>query len=212
MPIFKRFVETYSDLVPTILRRKAKNVLNLALQQFFAAQDAVAEALDEYIEGGWPLPTARGWVLDQHWGPYLNLQRNGNTDAEYRVYLRAKKLLNRSWGAADQALQIFQLILPTATLTFTPAYPKHWLVNIFGVDLAEAGKAIEFMRKYPSPLGGGFSVCGDNGFAVASDAKVFSYSSVYGTEGVEYDVTGWFSSVYGDPGSDTAGWAHLAQI
>jgi len=45
-----------------------------------------------------------------------------------------------------------------------------------------------------------------------SDAKVFSYSSVYGTIGVEYQVTGWFSSVYGPSGSDEAGWAHVAKI
>ena len=212
MPIFKRFVETYSDLVPTILRRKAKNVLNLALQQFFAAQDAVAEALDEYIEGGWPLPTARGWVLDQHWGPYLNLQRNGQNDTIFRLFLRAKRLLNRSWGSADQALEIFELLLPTATLTFVPQYPKQWIVNISGVDMAQAAPALAFMEKKPSPLGGGFSVCGDNGFALVADANVMSFSSVYGTEGVEYTVTGSFSSVYGPSGADEAGWAHVQQI
>lgn len=212
MPIFRQYVEKLLPLVPTILRRKATNILNLTIGQYDAGMDAVAEALYQFIMEKWPLEFATGWLLDEHWGPYTNVQRNGGDDTQFRLFIRAKRLLNRSWGAADQALVIFQLLLPTATLTFTPAYPKAWTISILGVDMAEAAQAIAFMTKKPSPQGGGFSVAGDNGFALIVDAKAFNFNSVYGTEGVDYIVTGWYSSIYGASGGEEAGWAHVAQI
>lgn len=225
MPIFRRYLEDLAGLVPALLRKMplvvvdetdgtttSKNILNLAQVLPLQFLDTCAEALAEYIETDWPLATAVGWVLDQHWGPYHNLQRNGMTDADYRLYIRAKRLLNRSWGSADQALTIFRLLLPTSTLSFTPSYPKAWTINITGVDMATALPAIKFMEKKPSPQGGGFSVCGDNGTAVIVDPDCFNYSSVYGVMGVDYLVTGWFSSVYGAGGGVQAGYAHVGMI
>ncbi len=212
MTIFRNYVEDLIPLLPTVLRKKADNILRLALQVYYEAQDLVAEALEEYIDS-WPIDTASTWVLDQHWLPYHNLQRNGSTDAEARTYIHAKRLLNKSWGAGDQALEIFRMLLPIgAVLSFSYFPPKSWVVNIIGIDMTDAASAIKFMTKKPSPEGGGFSVAGDNGVAVIADAKVFCYSSVYGTEGVEYDVTGWFSSVHGAGGGTQAGYAHAAGI
>ena len=211
MAIFRRFVDDLLPLVPTVLRRKATNILNLAHRAAFEAQDAIAQALQEYVDA-WDIDNAPGWLLDQHWLPYHNLQRNGLSDADCKTYIHAKRLLNKSWGSGDQALEIFQRLLPTATLSFSYFPPKAWVVDITGVDMADAALALAFMEKKPSPIGGGFSVAGDNGMAVVSDAKVFSYSSVYGAEGVDYDVMGWYSSVYGPSGADEAGWAHVAKI
>lgn len=213
MAIFTQYVEKLLPLVPTIIRRKANNILNLTIGQYDAAMDALALALVEYIETSWPLVAASGWLLDSHWGPYHNIQRNGRTDAQFRTFIRAKRLLNRSWGAADQALEIFRLLLPpAATLTFAPSYPKYWTITILGVPIADTVEALAFMTKKPSPQGGGFSVCGDGGFAVVVDPNAFNYGSVYGVMGVDYQVTGWFTSIYGDPGSDVAGYAHVAVI
>ncbi len=212
MAIFTSYLEDMSQFVPVILRRQATNVLNLLVNLGYAALDAQGEALTEMMETSWPLTTASGWVLDEHWGPYHDLQRNGQSDADYRLYIRAKRLLNRSWGSADQALAIFKLLLPTADLSFVPYYPKAWVINITGVDMATAAPAVLFMTKKPSPQGGGFSVCGDNGFSIVVDPECFNYSSVYGTLGVEYDVTGWFGSVYGAGGGTQAGYAHVQQI
>ena len=211
MPIFRRFVEDLLPLVPTIWRRKADNLFNITFNVFDQAMDSVAEALSEYIEA-WPIDTAPGWLLDSHWGPYHNLQRNGLSDADCRVFIHAKRLLNKSWGSGDQALEIFQMLLPTATLTFSYAPPKSWVVNITGVDMADTLLALAFMEKKPSPIGGGFSVAGDNGVAVVVDKNAFNYSSVYGVIGVDYVVTGFFSSVYGPSGGLEAGWAHVAKI
>lgn len=225
MAIFQNYLAHLSGLVPSLYRRMpqvvideedgtttSQNILNLAQVLPLQFLDACAEALVEYIETDWPLATAAGWVLDDHWGPYHNLQRNGLSDTDYRLFIRAKRLLNRSWGAADQALTIFRLLLPTSTLAFTPWYPKAWTITITGVSMAVAAPAVNFMTKKPSPQGGGFSVCGDNGTAVIVDPECFNYSSVYGVIGVDYLVTGWFSSVYGAGGGVQAGYAHVAAI
>lgn len=211
MAIFRRFVDDLLPLVPTVLRRQATNILNLAHRVAFEAQDAIAQALQEYVDA-WDIDNAPGWLLDQHWLPYHNLQRNGLNDADCRTFIHAKRLLNKSWGSGDQALEIFQMLLPTATLTFSYAPPKSWVVNITGVDMADTLLALAFMEKKPSPIGGGFSVAGDNGVAVVVDKNAFNYSSVYGVIGVDYVVTGFYSSVYGPSGGLEAGWAHVAKI
>ena len=224
MPIFRSYVADLAAMVPSVWRKAppvviddegtetSRNILNLAAVLTYQFLDALGQALYEQSETSWPLATASGWVLDEHWGPYHDIKRNGMHDDEYRLYIRAKRLLNRSWGSADQALEIFRLLLPTATLSFTPAYPKAWTINIGGVDMGTAAMAVNFMTKKPSPLGGGFSVCGDNGMAIIADALCLNYSSIYGTMGVDYDVTGWYGSVYGAGGGAQAGWAHVAGI
>lgn len=208
MSIFRSYVEDLIPLLPTVLRKKADNILRLTLQVYYEAQDAVAEALEEYIDA-WPIDTAAGWVLDQHWLPYHGLQRNGSTDAEARVYIHAKRILNRSWGSGEQALQLFRMLLPQkAVLTFSYFEPKSWVVNITQITMAEAALAVKFMTKNPSPEGGGFSVCGDNGVAVVQDLIAFNYSSVYGA----VDVTGWFGSIYDPAVPGQAGYAHAVGI
>ncbi len=207
MPIFRRFVEDLLPLVPTIWRRKADNLFNITFNVFDQEMDSVAEALSEYIEA-WPIDTAPGWLLDAHWGPYHNILRNGLDDATFRIYIHAKRLLNKSWGAGDQALEIFHLLLPTADLSFSYSPPKAYTINISGIDMVDTLDALKFMEKGPSPEGGGFSAAGDNGTAVIADKIVFSFNSVYG---VAPPSIGWYSSVHGAV-ADTAGWAHVVAI
>lgn len=207
MTIYRRYMEDILPLVPTVLRRMPRNIINLLHTVQFEAMDAIAQALEEYAES-WPWQTAPGWLLDSHWLPYHNLQRNGQDDDGVRRFIRAKRLLNKSWGSGDQALEIFGVLLPTATLSFDYFPPKAWVVTILGVSMADAQLAITFMTKKASPQGGGFSVAGDNGFAVVQDPNVLSYSSVYGA----VTITGWYSSIYGPSGSDEAGHAHVAGV
>lgn len=218
MAIFRRYIEVLWPKVPTVLRRMATNIVNLAHRAAFEAQDAIAEALQEYVDL-WPIDTAPTWLLDDHWGPYHNIQRNGLSDADFRVFIHAKRLLNKSWGTADQALEIFGVLLPLADLSFTYFPPKSWIVTITGVSMDDAAMAIAFMTKKPSPQGGGFSVAGDNGMAMIVDPKALNYGSVYGVVGVDYLVTGWYGSVYGPAppapipgGGEQAGHAHVAAI
>lgn len=209
MAIFRAYVEDLWPKVPTLLRRFSRNIINITAQQMFAAQDVIAEALEDFIDTRWPIATASRWIIDEHWLPYHNLQRNGTTDEEARLYIRAKRVLNRSWGSADQALEIFTILLPpAAALTFSYFAPKSWVVNITGVTMAEAALAVAFMRKNPSPQGGGFSVAGDNGVAVVVDAESLNFSSIHGA----VTITGFYGSIHGVGGGAQTGWAHAVGI
>lgn len=212
MAIFRGYADRLVEKLPTVYKKIRNNVVRLLYETTGEGLDTVARALQAYGDTSWPLATASAWVLDQHWGPYLNVARGGLSDADFRLYLRAKKLLNRSWGAADQALTILQMLLPAADLQFNYWPAKAWEIVITGVDMATAGPALAFMRKNPSPQGGGFSVAGDNGYATIIDPETFNYGSVYGVMGVDYQVTGWFGSVYGAGGGVQAGYAHVAPI
>ena len=208
MPIFTDY-RRYLDGLKTLLRRRADNVVRLWVQTLTEGATANGEAYQEFVDTSYPLQTASGWVLDQHWGPLYNLDRNGLTDAEFRLYGLAKRQLNIASGNVDDLLSILRGLLPgAAPIVWTPYYPKTWEVVISGVPLATAGLVLEFLRKRPSPEGGGYSVCGDNGVGIAFDAIVMSFSSVHGAA----TVTGSFSSTHGASGSAEAGWAHAVPI
>lgn len=209
MAIFREYVDRLLELVPTVLRKKADNVLYLWHRILYEGADKTAEAVDQYITTSWPLRTASGWVLDRHWGPYHNLQRNGMDDDKYRLYIRAKRMLNHSWGSADQGLSILRFLLGNVpTIAFFFWGNKNWTIEVGGIDMADAADAFEFLRKRPSPQGGGFSVAGDNGYGKIWDQKVMAFSSPNGP----VPITGFYSSVNGPSGGDEAGWAHVIPI
>lgn len=208
MPVFSNFARYY-ERVPTVLRRKTDNVIRMMIKIWTEGATANGEALSEWVDTSYPLPTASGWVLDEHWGPFYNLQRNGLSDATFRLYCLAKRRLNSATGNVDQLLVILRELLPAATgIVWTPYYPKNWEVVVSGVPLVDAGAVFQFLRKNPSPTGGGYSVAGDRGLAIAFDAVVMSFSSVHGAA----TVTGSWSSVHGASGSAEAGWAHVVPI
>lgn len=209
MPVFSDFTGRYLPLVKTLLRRKATNMVNLWTTILTEGAEAAGEASSEFVDTGYPAQTASAWVLDQHWGPIMGLQRNGLSDAQYRLYVLAKRRLNVATGNVDGLLVLLRELLPGATgLVWTPYYPKSWEVVISGVPLVDAGAVLEFLRKRPSPQGGGYSVAGDNGVGIAFDAIVMSFSSTHGAVA----VTGSFSSTHGASGSAEAGWAHVVPI
>lgn len=210
MPIFRSHVDDLLGKIPTLFRRVQRNLFAEWHRILYEIADVRAEALEQFISTSWPLNTASGWVLDQHWGPYHDIERNGMDDDTFRLYVRAKRMLNHSWGAADQGLKILRFLLgPVPTLVFTFWGNKHWTIEIGGVDMADTAQALEFMRKRPSPQGGGFSVAGDNGMAKTWDGEVMAFSSLVGP----VPITGFFSSSTGIPsGGAEAGWAHVVPI
>ena len=208
MPIFTDY-QRYLDGVKTLLRRSTVNTIRFWVQVLTETATAGGESLGDFMDTGYPAQTASGWVLDEHWGPLMNLQRNGLGDTAFRQYILAKRRLNVATGNVDGLLVILRELLPTASaITWTPFYPKQWTVEIAGVPLADAGAALEFLRKKESPSGGGYSVCGDLGVGIAFDAVVMSFDSVHGAT----TVTGSFSSIHGASGSAEAGWAHAVPI
>lgn len=208
MPIFSDF-NRYFEAVPTVLRRKADNVIRMWIKVLTEGATASAQALSEFVDTSYPLQTASAWVLDQHWGPLYGIQRNGLTDAVLRQFLLSKRRLNRSTGNVDGLLVMLRELLPGASsITWTPYYPKEWEVVVAGVPLADSGLVFEFIRKRPSPQGGGYSVAGDLGVGIAFDPVVMSFSSIHGAA----TVTGSWSSIHGASGSAEAGWAHAVPI
>lgn len=208
MPVFSDF-SRYLGAVKTVLRRRKDNAVYTWVQTLTEIAAGNGEALSEFVDTGYPVQTASAWVLDQHWGPLYGLQRNGLSDADFRLYCLDKRKLNRATGNTDGLLTILRGLLPGASsIVWTPYYPKSWEVQINGVPLATAGLVLEFLRKRPSPEGGGYSVCGDNGVGIAFDAVVMSFSSIHGAA----TVTGSFSSIHGASGSAEAGWAHAVPV
>ena len=210
MAIFRSYVDDLLDLVPTILRRRQDNVIRLAHWAGLQVLDLAAKALEEYIDS-WPIDTASTWVLDDHWLPYHNLQRNGQDNVTVRRYIHAKRLLNKSWGAADQILEILAILLPGTATSFAYFAPKSWTVTIIGGDEAEVAGALRFLEKKPSPGGGGFSVAGDNGAAVVAFKTVFAYKSIHGVPPVAVTEVGWYGSIHGVVAT-ASGFAHVGAI
>jgi hypothetical protein len=199
----------YTAAVKTVLRQKANAAVPTWVRILTDVMTGQAEAISEFFDASYPVQTASAWVLDGHWGPSLNLLRNGLSDADFRLYCLVKRRLNRSWGNVDGILVILRELLPTATsITWALFSPKTWQVNVVGVPLADAAVVFEFLRKRPSPEGGGYSVGGDNAFAVAADPLVMTFSSIHGA----VVVPASWSSIHGPSGSGEAGWAHAVPI
>lgn len=208
MPVFEGY-SRYLDAVKTLLRRSETNKVRTWVQWLTEGATAAGQALSEFVDTSYPAQTASGWILDDHWGPLMNLQRNGLSDADFRLYVLAKRRLNRATGNVNGLLVMLRELLPGASaIEWTAFYPKEWTVQISGVPLATAGLVLEFIRKKASPLGGGYSVAGDNGIGIAFDPIVMSFSSTAGA----VVITGSWSSVYGASGSAEAGWAHAVPI
>lgn len=208
MPAFFDYAR-YTGAVKTALRQRAANSIPSWVKVLTEVATAQGQALSEFFDTSYPVQTASGWVLDQHWGPSLNLLRNGLTDVQFRLYCLVKRRLNRSWGNVDGVLVILRELLPAATsITWNLWSTKTWEVVVAGVPLADSALAFEFIRKRPSPEGGGYSVGGDNAFAIGFDALVMTFSSTHGVVAVPAS----FSSTHGPSGSGEAGWAHAVPI
>jgi hypothetical protein len=209
MPVFTAF-DRYKDMIRTQWRRSDTNKIAAFLRLMADGGEATAKAIGQLLDSSFPLQTASGWILDTHWGPFYATQRNGFTDAKYRLFLLAKRRLNSASGNVDQLLVILRELLPAATsILWTPFYPKQWVVTVSGVPLDETASVFTFLAKHPSPIGGGYSVAGDLGIGVAGDTFVLTFADVDD----EVPLSAWFADADGDPvGSPTAGWAHVEQL
>lgn len=207
MPVFNDFGRVVTTL-RTQYRRIQNGVMRTIVQVLADTETANSDALSQFTDTSYPAQTASGWILDAHWLPLMGLSRNGLSDAQARLFVLAKRRLNASTGNVDGLLVLLRELLPLATtIEWTAYYPKQWEVLIAGVPLSESGIVLEFLRKRPSPQGGGYSVAGDNGIGIAFDPVVMSFSSIHGP----LVLTGSYSSIYG-ASPVTAGWAHQVPI
>ena len=91
-----------------------------------AAEDALWQELTQR-----DINSAVGQQLDNI-GDILVLPRAGLNDADYRVQLRAKVLINISSGLVNELINIFTLVTNNAnTVTIKSSYPAQYIM-IFG--------------------------------------------------------------------------------
>jgi hypothetical protein len=79
------------------------------------------------------LDTAEGVHLD-NLGEIVGQPREGRTDSVYRLWIKARILLNRSTGKGDDLLQLMQIVATDANLNLTEQYPAGLLVEIWELD------------------------------------------------------------------------------
>lgn len=83
---------------------------------------------DVYSKSG--IDTAEGVQLDTL-GAIVGEPRKGRQDTQYRTYVRARVLINRSKGKVFDTLAVARLIVePTATITYDPEYPAAYRVTV----------------------------------------------------------------------------------
>lgn len=76
--------------------------------------------------------TATGQQLD-NLGEIVGQPRDGRTDEEYRLWIHARILANRSTGTPDDSIEIMKLIASEATTTLIEYYPAAYSVQAYGL-------------------------------------------------------------------------------
>lgn len=164
-------VEEAKDQLAQQFHGKAKleALLGALIQQ---AQDAEDAAFS--IHDGFNLDTAVGAQLDGL-GGIVGEPRNGREDETYRLWIRARILLNRSSGKVGEIYDIFNLIIPAGTEPeLTDYYPAAFVLSITGgalePDLADQLSLILHQAK---AAGVGASLT----WQESADADTFQFSS-----------------------------------
>jgi hypothetical protein len=80
-------------------------------------------------------------------GRLVGQERGGLDDPAYRIWLRARQLVNRSSGTVPELLAILRAVLPPqATITVTPFYPAGLQIQIGVVAVDNQAAIASLMR------------------------------------------------------------------
>lgn len=122
--------ETWFKLIPSY----GEQALRLVYSQFrdlpkwrallgglsYGVQTLEEAAFDVLVSG--PLDVASGYDLDV-WGRVLGEQRLGLTDEEYRRFLAARALANRSAGDRDSVLDVWRVATGASSVAYFDLLP-----------------------------------------------------------------------------------------
>lgn len=114
------------------LLHQFKNAVQL--NEFFTAILAPVQTVENDL---WALYTERwpdvavGQQLD-NLGAIVGQPRRGLNDADYRLWIQARILINRADGTGDDTLKLLQLIIPDAEHDIRDQYPAAYIVEAFG--------------------------------------------------------------------------------
>jgi hypothetical protein len=96
------------------------------------------------IRDGMDVDNATGDQLDKL-GELVGESRQGRADALYRLYIKARILVNTSYGRAQDVIALFQQLAPTLTawtssldvsVQLTEYYPASFDVTLYGVGVS----------------------------------------------------------------------------
>ena len=139
---------------------------------------------------GLPLDAAVGVQLDRL-GKIVDLARAGLTDDAYRARLRAKIRVNRSFGQADDLLDVVYLTAPGATgVSVKDEPPAHVRVTAGSLSLDEIS-ALEDFLALAKAAGVGLTFV----YSTAAPSGTFSFTEYGATLPVLGDGTGFDDGV-----------------
>lgn len=145
LPSLDPYVERALGLLAFQFRDKPniKAMVAALAEQVEGLEDAL---LDVYATRN--LETAQGTQLDVL-GRVVGLERQGLTDEEYRLHLRAKILLNRSSGTPGEIFDVFSLLMSdVGTLpVLSEQFPAAFVLQLDGYPLAYAVLFAQFLRQ-----------------------------------------------------------------
>lgn len=193
----------FSTLLSTVraVFREVGNGVYVIQQVAYEALQ-LADTMNEQVSTARDVLTSPGYRLDDHWGPFVDVQRNAMEDDQFRLAILIRMLGLRTAGATNQLLYIARYIMgPGPSIKFEAFYPKAWVITVLGGDPEKFALA--------APLMDGLATAGENGIMLAVDPIVWAPVSAHGP--VDPAGMGWFSSVYG-PVDDAAGMAHAIKL
>lgn len=127
-----------------------KNLIGAIVEPVQEIEDALHQLLIARS-----VTTAIGAQLDIL-GEIVGQAREGRTDDDYRIWINARILVNRSTGTPNDSLEIMQLVEPLAVTSITDYYPASYEVESIGIQNTPAVLA-EIMRAVkPAGVGFGF--------------------------------------------------------
>lgn len=124
-----------------------EGLISLLCTQIQEIEDAIWQMASERL-----LDNAIGAQLDRL-GGILGQTRGAYTDEEYRLILRAKVLINRSSGTAEELIAIFSTVEPDATITVTDWPPACF--ELLLSDAISAADALMYRRFLTMARAGG---------------------------------------------------------
>ena len=128
-------------------------------------------------------------------GAIVGEGRNNRVDAEYRIFLRVRGLINKSNGRVEELNAIVDT-LGADTVHIIELFPARLEVYAMGVDCID-----ETFSSLMEAKAGGVAL--DFIYSPADFADTFKFSSTYATETVS--ATSGFGSVYASTGGVLAG-------
>jgi len=115
-----------------------------ALRGFIAAQLFESQQIEESaqeVAQSRDLDVATGAALDL-FGIFLGQPRNGLSDDLYRIFLKARVLVNLGNGRGEEILDLLKQTVPSGgTFSFYEMYPAGFFVRLYGID-ADSASAI----------------------------------------------------------------------